>query len=239
MLLFLVANKRSQSLRRSCSLPQPQPRIRPVIIYYLTRAIPSQNHPGFHPTPPHPAPPVLTRFFQGFNGTVLAYGQTGSGKTYTMGTAAGARELAAARGGGSGGAGGAGAGGGAVAGVVSRAVNQVFEYLKQAGSIYVTALKVSDLMLVGMDYGMQPKHPRRTPITHPLHCRSRMSKSTRSRSRTSSPPRPPPPAPPAAACPPPPYPPPPPAAAARRSQAWAPRQTHQTRPATAAAAEAW
>eukprot|EP00798_Chlamydomonas_sp_ICE-L_P009071 gene9071-16197_t len=30
--------------------------------------------------------PVVERFTQGFNATVLAYGQTGSGKTYTMGT---------------------------------------------------------------------------------------------------------------------------------------------------------
>lgn len=30
--------------------------------------------------------PLLNRFIDGFNSTILAYGQTGSGKTYTMGT---------------------------------------------------------------------------------------------------------------------------------------------------------
>lgn len=32
--------------------------------------------------------PLLERFFNGYNATVLAYGQTGSGKTYSMGTCA-------------------------------------------------------------------------------------------------------------------------------------------------------
>ena len=31
--------------------------------------------------------PLLDRFIEGYNGTILAYGQTGSGKTFTMGTA--------------------------------------------------------------------------------------------------------------------------------------------------------
>lgn len=34
--------------------------------------------------------PLLDRFIEGYNGTILAYGQTGSGKTYSMGTASSA-----------------------------------------------------------------------------------------------------------------------------------------------------
>lgn len=41
--------------------------------------------------------PLLERFVQGFNATVLAYGQTGSGKTHAMGTGAALRSTAADR----------------------------------------------------------------------------------------------------------------------------------------------
>ena len=37
--------------------------------------------------------PLLERFMEGYNGTILAYGQTGSGKTFTMGTATTGAEL--------------------------------------------------------------------------------------------------------------------------------------------------
>jgi len=62
----------------------------------------------------------------------MAYGQTGSGKTFTMGTAASARELAAAKGGSA----------SVAIGVVPRAVNEVFEYLKHAAELYETTLMV-------------------------------------------------------------------------------------------------
>ena len=41
--------------------------------------------------------PLLERFVQGFNATVLAYGQTGSGKTHAMGTGAALGSTAADR----------------------------------------------------------------------------------------------------------------------------------------------
>jgi hypothetical protein len=87
------------------------------------------------PAPPLFLPPPGSR----------RYGQTGSGKTYTMGTAAGARELAAAA------RCGAGA---AAAGVVPRAVQRVFEYVKQAEAVYDTHLKV------GMQGGTAASHTK-------------------------------------------------------------------------------
>ena len=41
--------------------------------------------------------PLLERFVQGFNATVLAHGQTGSGKTHAMGTGAALGSTAADR----------------------------------------------------------------------------------------------------------------------------------------------
>ncbi|ORX52660.1 kinesin-domain-containing protein [Hesseltinella vesiculosa] len=38
--------------------------------------------------------PLVTKFLEGYNATILAYGQTGSGKTYTMGTAVASDSLA-------------------------------------------------------------------------------------------------------------------------------------------------
>jgi kinesin family protein 4/21/27 len=55
--------------------------------------------------------PLLNRVFEGFNATILAYGQTGSGKTFTMGTAFG---------------GNGGADADASAGIVPRAVHELF-----------------------------------------------------------------------------------------------------------------
>jgi len=56
--------------------------------------------------------PLLNRVYEGFNATILAYGQTGSGKTFTMGTAFG---------------GNGGADADASAGIIPRAVHELFD----------------------------------------------------------------------------------------------------------------
>ena len=58
--------------------------------------------------------PVVERFCQGFNATVLAYGQTGSGKTYTMGTSITAKEFLTAE----------------PIGVVPRTIKVLFAYIQ-------------------------------------------------------------------------------------------------------------
>lgn len=69
--------------------------------------------------------PVVERFCQGFNSTVMAYGQTGSGKTYTMGTALTAKEFMAAD----------------PAGVVPRTLMILFSYIQVASQAYDITLK--------------------------------------------------------------------------------------------------
>ena len=56
--------------------------------------------------------PLLNRVYEGFNATILAYGQTGSGKTFTMGTAFG---------------GNGGTDADASAGIIPRAVHELFD----------------------------------------------------------------------------------------------------------------
>ncbi|KAI8808348.1 P-loop containing nucleoside triphosphate hydrolase protein, partial [Cladochytrium replicatum] len=57
--------------------------------------------------------PLVSKFVEGFNATVLAYGQTGSGKTYSMGTALDSTGDAE----------------GCTSGIVQRAVRSIFDYL--------------------------------------------------------------------------------------------------------------
>lgn len=70
--------------------------------------------------------PVMERFCQGFNGTVLAYGQTGSGKTYTMGTSCSESDFLAPE----------------PRGVVPRALMVLFSYIGMAQEAYDVSLKV-------------------------------------------------------------------------------------------------
>lgn len=70
--------------------------------------------------------PVVERFCQGFNGTVLAYGQTGSGKTYTMGTAATQKDLNSSE----------------PRGVVPRTLLVLYSYIEAASKAYDISLKV-------------------------------------------------------------------------------------------------
>jgi hypothetical protein len=75
--------------------------------------------------------PLLQRFVQGFNATVLAYGQTGSGKTHAMGTGAALRATAAERG---------------AEGVIPRAVRFLYESgLPRLAAEYDLSLKVRSL----------------------------------------------------------------------------------------------
>ncbi len=71
--------------------------------------------------------PVIERFCQGFNATVLAYGQTGSGKTFTMGTSTDAKEFLAKE----------------PSGVVPHTLMVLFAYMKVASQTYDVTLKVS------------------------------------------------------------------------------------------------
>eukprot|EP00879_Flechtneria_rotunda_P014938 GHRR01015608.1.p1 GENE.GHRR01015608.1~~GHRR01015608.1.p1 ORF type:complete len:482 (+),score=168.20 GHRR01015608.1:1054-2499(+) len=71
--------------------------------------------------------PVIDRFCQGFNGTVLAYGQTGSGKTYTMGTAASVKDICK---------------GGSCA-VIPQACSQLLQHVVTARDRYDVQVKVS------------------------------------------------------------------------------------------------
>ncbi|MEW5302191.1 MAG: hypothetical protein WDW36_004996 [Sanguina aurantia] len=69
--------------------------------------------------------PVVGRFCQGFNATVLAYGQTGSGKTYTMGTMATAAEIT----------------GKDPRAIIPRILNAAFTHMAGAGAKYDITLK--------------------------------------------------------------------------------------------------
>ncbi len=57
---------------------------------------------------------MIPKLFEGYNATVLAYGQTGSGKTYSMGTAYNSFETKKE-----------------VAGVIPRAVGEIFEEIER------------------------------------------------------------------------------------------------------------
>mmetsp|Transcript_43341 Transcript_43341/g.129973 ORF Transcript_43341/g.129973 Transcript_43341/m.129973 type:complete len:475 (-) Transcript_43341:577-2001(-) len=70
--------------------------------------------------------PVVERFCQGFNASVLAYGQTGSGKTYTMGMTCGEKEFMADK----------------PKGVVPNTIRLLFTYLKKASEAYEITVKV-------------------------------------------------------------------------------------------------
>ncbi|KAG1656131.1 hypothetical protein FOA52_005163 [Chlamydomonas sp. UWO 241] len=70
--------------------------------------------------------PVVERFCQGFNASVLAYGQTGSGKTYTMGMTSGEKEFMAK----------------SPKGVVPNTIALLFTYLTEAAKVYEIKLKV-------------------------------------------------------------------------------------------------
>lgn len=70
--------------------------------------------------------PVVQKFSQGFNGTVLAYGQTGSGKTYTMGTSCSASEYVAEE----------------PRAVVPRVLKLLYHYIAEAAQAYDVILKV-------------------------------------------------------------------------------------------------
>ncbi|GAX81091.1 hypothetical protein CEUSTIGMA_g8525.t1 [Chlamydomonas eustigma] len=69
--------------------------------------------------------PVVERFCQGFNATVLAYGQTGSGKTYTMGTSCNSKDVLAPD----------------PTGVVPRSLKVLFSYIQIASQSYDITLK--------------------------------------------------------------------------------------------------
>ncbi len=90
--------------------------------------------------------PLLQRFVQGFNATVLACGQTGSGKTHAMGTGAALRATAAERG---------------AEGVIPRAVRFLYEAgLPRLAPEYDLSLKVRPLARAARRSGTRPARPR-------------------------------------------------------------------------------
>jgi hypothetical protein len=70
--------------------------------------------------------PVLARFCQGFNATILAYGQTGSGKTHTMGTLCNRHDLGKA----------------GSSAVIPAALQQLFAHIAAASRQYEVTLTV-------------------------------------------------------------------------------------------------
>ncbi|UPR00521.1 kinesin [Chloropicon primus] len=90
--------------------------------------------------------PIVSEVLDGFNCTIFAYGQTGTGKTYTMG---GDIERNAETGVLD-----------ATAGVIPRAIKQIFETLESAGSEYSVKVsylelyneKITDLLGIGEDH---------------------------------------------------------------------------------------
>lgn len=94
--------------------------------------------------------PLVNRFLDGFNATVLAYGQTGSGKTYSMGTGLDTGLDPQHR------------------GVIPRSVDQIFEHCEQMTIQYPDAafeVRVSFLELYNEDLIdlLMPKKPGDKP----------------------------------------------------------------------------
>ncbi|CAE7867835.1 KIN4C, partial [Symbiodinium sp. KB8] len=70
------------------------------------------------------ASPLLPKFFEGYNCSILAYGQTGSGKTYTMGSGSTSFE-------------------GHTVGLIPRVIREIFRYVETNSSKWKCTVRVS------------------------------------------------------------------------------------------------